>query len=193
MEVKERLYTVDDVFEMQGWDGTRDRRYELIDGELIEMSPTNLLHNWLALEIGGEIRDFVKRHNLGYAGVEGGFSPPGDRHNLYAPDVSFVSKARMPQPMPQTFAGFMPDLAVEIASPNNSARELRGRAEIFLRSDTSVVWIVYPSGTCAEICRLDENGELEIEDIDINGALTAEEVLPGFDLPLRKLFPAPRT
>ena len=43
MEVQKRLYTVDDVLALQGWDGTRDRKYELIDGELIEMSPTNYL------------------------------------------------------------------------------------------------------------------------------------------------------
>ena len=40
MEVKRRLYTVDDVLELPGWDGKRDRKYELIDGELIELSPT---------------------------------------------------------------------------------------------------------------------------------------------------------
>ena len=51
MEVQKRLYTVDDVLELQGWDGTRDRKYELIDGELIEISPTNYPHAWLAVKI----------------------------------------------------------------------------------------------------------------------------------------------
>ena len=189
MAVKERLYTVDDVWEMQGWDGSRDRRYELIDGELIEMSPTNLLHAWLASRVDRLIGAYAEENGLGFSFVEGGFSPPDDRHNLYGPDVAVVSKARMPDPIPQKFAGFMPDLAVEIASPSNSLRELREKAETYLRSETSVVWIVYPSGTCAEVCRLDANVELQIEAIDIDGALTAEEVLPGFELPLRALFP----
>ncbi|MCE2473643.1 MAG: Uma2 family endonuclease [Anaerolineae bacterium] len=115
MEVQKRLYTVDDVCELQGWDGTRDRKYELIDGELIEMSPTNLLHQWLASELSGEIRNYAKRNDLGFVGVEGGFSPIDNRHTLLAPDVAFVRKDRMPQPLPQTFAGFMPYLAVAIA------------------------------------------------------------------------------
>ena len=80
MEVQKRLYTVDDVCELQGWDGTRDRKYELIDGELIEMSPTNLLHQWLASELSGEIRNYAKRNDLGFVGVEGGFSPIDNRH-----------------------------------------------------------------------------------------------------------------
>ena len=188
MEVKKRLYTVDDVLELQGWDGERDRKYELFNGELIEMSPANLLHQWLALEIGSEIRDYLKRHELGFVGVEGGFSPPGDRHTLYGPDVAFVSKARMPQPIPETFAGFMPDLAVEIASPSNTAAGLRQKAEVYLRNGAELVWILYPAQQSAEICRLDEANRLKIETVGIDGKLEGEDLLPGFALELRQLF-----
>ena len=188
MEVQKRLYTVDDVCELQGWDGTRDRKFELINGELIEMSPANLLHFWLALEIAGEIRDFLKQHDIGYAGVEGGFSPAGDRHTLLAPDVAFVGKDRMPQPLPQTFAGFMPDLAVEIASPSNTVAELREKAAIYLRNGTELVWILYPEQTSAEICHLDDEAQLKIEAVGIDGKLDGRDVLPGFELELRQLF-----
>ena len=84
MEVQKRLYTVDDVLELQGWDGTRDRKYELINGELIEMSPANLLHFWLASELTGEIRDYLKHCNIGIVGVEGGFSPPDEIITTFA-------------------------------------------------------------------------------------------------------------
>ncbi|MCY4064160.1 MAG: Uma2 family endonuclease [Chloroflexi bacterium] len=188
MEVQKRLYTVDDVLALQGWDGTRDRKYELIDGELIEMSPANLLHQWLAFEIAGEIRDYLKQHDIGYGGVEGGFSPPHDVHNLYAPDVAFVSKARMPEPIPQTFAGFMPDLAVEIASPSNSKRELHDKAEFYLSNGTELVWILYPDSKSAEVCRLVEDGQLAIQTVKSGGKLYGEDVLPGFELELRQLF-----
>ena len=188
MKVKKRLYTVDDVLELQGWDGERDRKYELINGELCEMSPANLLHQWLAFEIAGEIRDYLKQHDIGYGGVEGGFSPPDDRHNLYAPDVAFVSKSRMPNPIPQTFAGFMPDLAVEIASPSNTVAELHGKALIYLSNGTQLVWILYPERASAEVCRLDDEEQLRTETVDIDGKLSGEDILPGFALALRQLF-----
>ena len=73
MEVKKRLYTVDDVLDLQGWDGTRDRKYELIDGELIEMSPANLLHAWLASRLDRKMGNFAEERELGYSFVEGGF------------------------------------------------------------------------------------------------------------------------
>ena len=188
MEVKKRLYTADDVLELQGWDGISDKKYELIDGELNESAPANLLHQWLAFEIAGEIRDYLKQHDIGYGGVEGGFSPPGDRQNLYAPDVAFISKTSMPDPIPQTFAGFMPDLAVEIASPSNTVAELHDKALIYLRNGTQLVWIVYPERESAEVCRLGADGRLAIQSVGINGNLRGEDVLPGFELELRRLF-----
>ncbi|MCY3832316.1 MAG: Uma2 family endonuclease [Chloroflexi bacterium] len=188
MEVKKRLYTVDDVLELQGWDGKRDRKYELINGDLIEMSPANLLHNWLAFEIAGEIRDYLKKHDIGFGGVEGGFSPPDDRHNLFAPDVAFVSKDRMPQPIPQTFAGFMPDLAVEIASPSNTVAELREKAATYLRNGTRLVWILYPDRKGAEVCRIDDDAQFVTKSVGADGKLDGEDLLPGFELDLRQLF-----
>ncbi len=189
MEVKKRLYTVDDVWEMQSQPGGAEYNYELVAGELIEMSPVNLLHYWLASEISGEIRDYLKQHDLGYVGAEGGFSPPQDRYTLLAPDVAFVSKDRMPQPLPQTLAGFMPDLAVEIMSPSNTLRQLREKAAIYLRNGTQLVWIVIPDQKGIEVCRLTEDGAIKVEVIGIDGALSGEDILPGFKLPVRELFP----
>ncbi len=172
MEIKKRLYTVDDVLELQGWDGERDRKYELINGELCEMSPTNLLHSWLASRIDRMIGDFAEEMGLGYSFVEAGFFLSDDRHNLYAPDVAFVSKARMPNPIPQTFAGFMPDLAVEIASPSNTVTELRGKALIYLRNGTQLVWLINPMQRIAEVRRLGEDGQVQSQTLEPNGTLS---------------------
>ncbi len=188
MEIRNRLYTIDDVVELQGWDGKRDRKYELIDGELIEMSPANLRHAWLASRIDRSIGNYAEERELGFSFVEGGFSPPGDRHTLLAPDVAFVSKGRLPQPIPQTFAGFMPDLAVEIASPSNTAAELREKATRYLRNGTELVWLLYPESKSAEVCRLDEDDQLTIESVGIEGKLEGRDLLPGFELPLRALY-----
>ena len=90
MAIQQRLYTVDDVLKLQGWDGERDRKYELINGELFEMSPANMLHSWLASRVDRMIGDFAEEMDLGYSFVEAGFFLSDDRHNLYAPDVAFV-------------------------------------------------------------------------------------------------------
>ena len=190
MEIEKRLYTVDDVLALQSQPGNADRNFELIRGELLEMSPANLLHSWLASEISRMIGNFVADRHLGYTLVEGGFSPEDDQRTLLAPDVAYFERERLPMPLPQSFAGFMPDLAVEIASPSNSIAELRRKAEVYLENGTRLVWIVIPDKAGVETLNVSADGKVDSEFIDITGTLSGEDVLPGFELPLRTLFPA---
>ena len=189
MEVKTRLYTVDDVWEMLCQPGS-DRGYELIDGELIEMAPTNSLHSLTGPEVSALIRNFAKPRKLGYTISEGGFSASGDEHLLLAPDLAFVRSERMPIPFPKPFFNFMPDLAVEIKSPGNSTAELRRKARIFLSNGSSLVWIIDPQSRCAEVWQLDADGGFDSEVLGSDGSLSGGDVLPGFVLPLSEIFPA---
>ena len=65
----------------------------------------------------------------------------------------------------------MPDLAVEIKSPSNTLTELRGKAAIYLRRETQLVWIVIPERKAVEVCRLDDKGDMQTEFIGAYGAL----------------------
>ena len=190
MEVKARAYTVDDVWEMLCQPGGNDIGYELIQGELIEMPPTNYAHGRLAFRIGRYLDEFAEPRNLGEASTEVGFYPAHDRTTLLAPDTAFVTAARKPDPSAFTLADFMPDLAVEVKSPSNSYPELRRKARIYLSNGTTLVWIIDPMKRAAEVWRVDEDGGIESETLDIHGVLRGEGVLPGFELPMLTLFPA---
>ena len=82
----------------------------------------------------------------------------------------------------------MPDLAVEIKSTSNTLAELRQKAAIYLSRETQLVWIIIPESRGAEVCRLNEGGDMETEFITEDGALSGESVLPGFRLELSALF-----
>ena len=188
MAIQQRLYTVDDVLKLQGWDGERDRKYELINGELREMSPTNYPHARLAGRLFRYFEDYAESQNLGEASVEAGFHPANDRSTLLAPDVAFIRRARLPDPDAFTVVGFMPDLAVEIKSPSNSMAELRRKALIYLDNGAQLVWLINPMQRIVEVCRLGEDGQVQSQTLEPNGALFGEDVLPGFELELRQLF-----
>ncbi len=188
MIVKKRLLTVDDVWQMQQLPGGDDAAYELIEGELVPMSPTNWLHGRIASRIARYIGNFAEEHDIGYESVEVGFYPENDRQTLLAPDVAFVSKNRLPQPQPATFIGLMPDLAVEIASPGNTLIELREKAAIYLKHGARVVWIVIPDVKSVEVCRMEAGEEVQCELVAEDGVLSGEDVLPGFELELWRLF-----
>ena len=188
MVLRQRSYDIDDLWQLIHQADNDHKHYELIDGELFEMSPPGLEHGTLASEIVFFIRLFNQHVSLGIVTVETGYHPPDDRSILLSPDVAFTSKARIPQPISKKFAPFMPDLAVEIVSPSNSLKQVRRKAAIYLHNGTQLVWIVLPDERAVEVCRLDPAATMQFELVNEHATLSGDPVLPGFELNLKRLF-----
>ena len=130
----------------------------------------------------------VVERGLGWVTIEVGYHPPGGRQTVLLPDVAFESKARAaPTPLP-TFAPYMPDLAVEVVSPSQTLAETRRKTTVYLRHGTDMVWLIDPARKTAESWTAAEDGTARSEIIDMEGELSGGAVLPGFTLPLRRLF-----
>ena len=84
----------------------------------------------------------------------------------------------------------MPDLAVEIMSPNDTLANARKKASIYLDNGTTLVWIVQPKRQGVEVCRFVEGSGMEHEFVGQGGTLSGERVLPGFELEIDLLFPS---
>ena len=187
MQVQQRLYDIDDLWRLVR-DADDDTRYELIEGEIIRMAPTFEDHGYLAGVIFHYFLVFDPRRELGIPSVDTGYYSLDDRSTVLAPDVAFRRTIRPGESPQHKFVPVMPDLAVEIKSPSNSLAELRRKAAIYLNHGSQLVWIILPAIRSAEIHRLDASGEIHIDAIEPDGALSGEQVLPGFELPLAKLF-----
>src|SRR5687768_3621236 len=68
----------------------RERRFELIDGEIVEMTSTRM-HSWIGARTTGRLLFFVEPRKLGHVLVEARYQKPHDEHNAYIPDVSFIA------------------------------------------------------------------------------------------------------
>lgn len=169
-----------------------DKRFYMIDGVIIEMSPVQRVHSRLAMRLGTYLTLFVEEHDLGEVHTELGFYSTRDRRTLLAPDVAYVSHARLSQQPEDGFISLMPDLAVEVASPSNTVAQLRRKAGIYLDYGASLVWIFLPSARGVDVCRSAAGARLDIEFIGADGILSGEEALPGFELELSKLFASPK-
>lgn len=166
MVIREQRFTREDLSALYDQPENAQKRFELLDGEIIEVPPASPLHNWVVTRL----------YTL----------PNGD---VLIPDVSFVSKARQQGwPLPDAFR-FAPDLAVEMASPGSWERQLPGKAELYLESGAKIVWIIYPDRQVAYICRRSDDGSLNLSKVDAAGTLDGDDLLPGFTLPLRDIFP----
>ena len=185
---KERLLDADDLWEIAHLPEYENLSVELIDGVLITMPRPNVKHGMLASLVVLRVGVFVEDHDLGITTVESGYQPPDSTHTVLGPDVAFVSKARVPDPLPERFMPLMPDLAVEVRSPNDTYAQLREKARIYLENGSALVWIVLPERREVEVCRLDADGDMQSEIVGRDGTLSGEEVLPGLRLALSRLF-----
>ena len=188
MIVRDRAYTIDDVWQLSQQPENEDKYYYLIDGELLFMSRPGGVHGLLASLIAHFLWTYVLERDAGQITTETGYHPADDRTTLLGPDVGFVYRERAPEPFPLRFVPLMPDLAVEVLSPSNSLPELRRKAEVYLRHGTALVWLVKPDDRTVEVWRLKDEGESTSEIVGPTGVLTGEPVLPGFNLDLNALF-----
>ncbi|MBN8634483.1 MAG: Uma2 family endonuclease [Anaerolineae bacterium] len=182
MAVQEKRYTSEEFHAFIGRPENRDRLFELIDGVIIQKM-ASFTPSQIAMRIGRYLGIFVDEHNLGYVtGADGTYIlAPGFE---LIPDAAFISKVRLPV-IPEREVEGPPDLAVEVKSPTDSKRELRRKAEDYLRFGTKMVWLVFPDEQRIEVYVQDQ----DVLDVEIDGVLDGGNVLPGFTLLVRKIFP----
>lgn len=156
-----------------------DRRFELINGKIIEKMPTQL-HAFIVSMLSGFLFVYLRQNRIGYALVEARYSLPDDDENDRIPELSFVSKDKAPL-VKTGLAPYMPDLAVEVQSPGQTAAMLREKAAYYLANGTRLVWLIYPPKKQVEVVTV--AGSQTITD-----TLTGDDVLPGFSVEVAVLF-----
>lgn len=165
-----------------------DERYELVGGELRKIQPAGFYHGATGFDLALFIGQYVREHDLGIVVLaETGFriEREGEPDSILAPDIGFVAKANLPDPLPRRgyFRGF-PDLAVEIVSPGDAMDEVDEKVEKYLGAGTRLVWVVRPLRRRVEVNRA--NGQTIV--LNLKESLDGEDVLPGFSLSLCQIF-----
>jgi Uma2 family endonuclease len=93
-------------------------RYELIDGELRQMSPTGTRHAEISAVIARILGNHVTAHRLGKVLTsDPGFILRRGPDTVRAPDVAFIARERVAGGSPRSYFPGPPDLAVEVISP----------------------------------------------------------------------------
>jgi Uma2 family endonuclease len=164
-----------------------EAHFELIHGEIVEKVPTEV-HGIIAAMIVHLLLAYALPRDLGRVSVEARHQPPGDNYNVRLPDVAFTSTARALPPAEEGSVPQMPDLAVEIQSPNDRPREIREKAHFYLQNGSRLVWLVYPKSRSVEVCTLSESGSLQITPIPSDGVLDGGDILPGFSISVSEIF-----
>jgi len=160
-------------------------RYEVIDGELKErrMSFGSSAIASILIEL---LRAWMRAGHAGtVTGSDGGYTifpwAPGD---VRMPDVSYISKARLPRVPARGWVSVAPELAIEVVSPNDRFIDVESKARDWIRAGVDLVWVVVPATESVQVWR--KNGERAI--LRADEALSGEDVLPGFEVAVADLF-----
>ncbi len=128
----------------------------------------------------------MNKNDIGHVtGADGGYRVSGQR---YIPDVGYISYERQPQLDAIGYNPNPPNLAVEVISdPNNGAEinALLRKVSSYLAASV-VVWVVNPETHEVDVHRAgDAPTTLTVKD-----SISAEDILPGFKLAVKDVFPA---
>lgn len=159
---------------------------ELIDGEVVMLTPAGGEHGNIALNVGHLLAGFVKPRRLGKVyGADTGFIIRRDPDTVRAPDAAFIHRDReRSRADSRSFLPGAPDLAVEVVSPGDSRREVHEKALEWLATGTMLVWVVWPDTRQVTVYRPDAEPLTLTEDRELDGG----ELLPGFRCRIAEFF-----
>ena len=172
------------VAEFEAMAADPGRRYELVDGELVDMDGAPR-HGRMTLWIGGLFRDYIDAAGLPLdVGVCTGFQI--DPYTLRFPDVHVTSWERMAAYDADAggFPAFAPDVAIEVVSPSNTPAALARKTEEYFANGTQAVWIAYPDSRTVSIRRPGQPERV----FGVGDILTGDPEIPGFACPVADIF-----
>ena len=103
---------------------------------------------------------------------------------IYRPGRGGISPGLPAKELLLGFPDLVPDLVVEVVSPNYTAGTVQGKLEDWLGAGASLVWIVYPYTRSVAVYLSLDQGSIVTHGDKLEGGL----VLPGFSCPVSELF-----
>jgi Uma2 family endonuclease len=162
------------------------KRYELVMGELREMSPSGWKHGLVVDNIHSLLSSHIRARDLGRGfGAETGFLIARDPDTVRAPDFGFVAKEHLPKKEPsEAFWPGPPDLAVEVLSPSDKTGDVGEKIRAWLAAGCGAVWVIDPQLHTVAIHRSRTDIQIKTAGETLDGGA----VVPGFSCPVEELF-----
>jgi Uma2 family endonuclease len=181
--------------------------HEYVRGAIRAMPPPNGMHGVLesaflslidrylesrALHLGWDPEQGLeaRRKLVGFvAGGEFGmqFSLPDDPQQIRGADGVYVPAEQLAL-AGWDEEGYFPGVAalvIEVISPSESAADVNEKVQDYLSGGARRVWCVYPSRCTVHV----HDAEAPTRVLRHGDTLTDDDLLPGFALPLRRIFP----
>jgi Uma2 family endonuclease len=178
-----KLLTAEEFFLLPNPDDGSQQ--ELVRGEVITMPPPGGMDGVCCLKAGRRIGNFVEERELGtVTSNDTGFVTERGPDSVRGPDIAHWSKNRLPV-VPVCYIEVAPSLLVEVLSPSNTSKQIRGKLKEYFAKGVRIVWVIAPEDRTLTIYRTPDEGRLLHE----TATATGEDVLPGFTCRVSDLLP----
>ncbi len=188
MELRKQAISAEEFLEVTAQPKYRERNVELVEGAIVEMPTSNLQHAEILSRLTVTLGNFVYANTLGrIVSGDAGFILERNldgRDSLRGVDLAFIRQAKAPEPLPVHISDLVPDLAVEILSPSNTALDINLKVKQLLKAGVQLVWVVDPQIRVVLV-----HGSGGVMELGTADTLTGGDVLPGFELPVADIFP----
>jgi Uma2 family endonuclease len=162
-----------------------DKRYELVEGELLLVPAPNLSHQRILRELEAALYVYLRRNPTGeifFAPCDVVFSDI----NVVQPDLIFVSSERMSILTKANIQG-SPDLIVEILSLTTQQRDRGIKQNLYAKYGVREYWIIDPENKTVEVLSWTEKG-YRIEAVVQKGGVLNSVLFPDLNLELNEIF-----
>ena len=162
-----------------------ERPTELIDGTLVE-KPVNNFSSAVAFQIAFAIQThaLATAVSVRISGADGSFRMSDN--NLRLPDIAVTRAERLSGDQTTAVPDWVPDLAIEVLSPGNTAKEMSDKRSEYFASGVTEVWESDPLKKTGRVFR--ENQCVRV--LSAEDSFEGGDILPGFAVVLGEIIDA---
>ena len=160
-------------------------KFQLIAGEIFEMTSPSLYHQEILLNIISEFRHSLLKNKIGKV-----FVAPLDVYfsdtEVYQPDILILLNESFSKMKENKIEG-APDLVVEVLSPSTAYYDLKHKKSIYEKQGVKEYWIVDPIDKTLEIFELQNGKFISIGELSKN-EIAKSKLISGMEVGLDIIF-----
>jgi Uma2 family endonuclease len=160
-----------------------DKRYELDEGELIEMTRPAYRHNRVLKNLQTALDTYLRSSRVGELLISENLFALSARTRR-APDAAIILGDRSAELWDAKVIHVIPEIAIEVLSPSETNGRIHRKLRQYFAAGVKEVWLIYPEAREAEIWTGPTLPEHTLTEADV----LVSALLPGFALPLAELF-----
>ncbi len=135
-EAKQQLYTVEYIHSLP-----EDKRVELIDGVIYDMTAPKRIHQKIAYELGRQIGNAIEKNHGDCEVYLAPFGVELDDYNYLEPDISVICDKNK---LTDNGCSGAPELVIEVVSPSSRKMDYFIKLNKYMNAGVFEYWIVDP-------------------------------------------------